>query len=43
MGARSAPASLGDAVTAYRSAGEKQEKRLGTYASRDAENTVIPV
>jgi Nucleotidyltransferase domain len=43
MGVIAAPASLGDAVTAYRSAREKCEKRLGTCVSPDAENAVIPV
>lgn len=43
MGATSAPASLSEAVTAYRSAREKWETRLGSYVSRNAENTVIPV
>ena len=38
-----APASLGEAVTAYRSARTKYERRLGSYVSRDAENTVIAV
>lgn len=43
MGVTGAPASLGEAVTAYRAAREKCERRLGSYVSRDAENTVIPV
>jgi hypothetical protein len=43
MGVTCAPASLGEAVTAYRAAREKCERRLGSYVSRDAENTVIPV
>jgi hypothetical protein len=37
------PDSLGEAVTAYRSAREKCERRLGSHVSRNAENTVIPV
>jgi hypothetical protein len=43
MGATRAPASLGDAVAAYRSARGEWERRLGTHVSRNAENTVIPV
>jgi hypothetical protein len=43
MGVTRAPASLGEAVTAYRAAREKCERRLGSHVSRNAENTVIPV
>ena len=43
MGAARAPASLGEAVAAYRSARGDWERRLGTHVSRNAENTVIPV
>jgi hypothetical protein len=43
MDVAAAPASLGEAVTAYRSARAKYERRLGMHVSRDAENTVIPV
>ena len=43
MGVTSAPASLGEAVTAYRAAREKCERRLGSQVSRTAENTVMPV
>jgi Nucleotidyltransferase domain len=42
MGADGAPGTLGDAVTAYRSAREKCEKRFGVHASRSAENAVLP-
>jgi len=37
-----APASVGEAVAAYRSARDRWETRLGSYVSRNAENTVIP-
>jgi hypothetical protein len=43
MGVTSAPPSLGEAVTAYRAAREKCERRLGTHVSRNAEHTVMPV
>jgi Nucleotidyltransferase domain len=43
MGVARAPASLGEAVNAYRAARGKSERRLGSYVSRNAENTVIPV
>jgi hypothetical protein len=43
MGVTRAPASLGEAVTAYRAARETCERRLGSQVSRNAENTVIPV
>jgi hypothetical protein len=43
MGVTSAPASLGEAVAAYRSARYRWERRLGSYVSRKAENTVIAV
>jgi hypothetical protein len=43
MGVSSAPASLGEAVTAYRAAREECERRLGSHVSRNAENAVIPV
>jgi hypothetical protein len=43
MGVTGAPASLGEAVTAYRAAREKCERRLGTHVSRNAEHTVMPV
>ena len=43
MGVTCPPASLGEAVAAYRSAREEWERRLGSYVSRNAENTVIPV
>jgi hypothetical protein len=43
MGVTCAPGSLGEAVAAYRAAREKCERRLGSYVSRNAENTVIPV
>jgi hypothetical protein len=43
MGVTCAPASLGEAVTAYRAARETCERRLGSYVSQDAENAVIPV
>lgn len=43
MGVISAPASLSEAATAYRSARQKWERRLGSYVSRDVENIVIPV
>jgi hypothetical protein len=42
MGVTRVPASLGDAVAAYRAAREKCERRLGSYVSRNAENTVLP-
>jgi hypothetical protein len=43
MGVASAPASLPDAVTAYRAARDQCERRLGSRAPRRAENTVMPV
>jgi len=43
MGVTFAPASLGEAVTAYRAAREKCERRLGSRVSRNAENAVTPV
>jgi hypothetical protein len=43
MGVASAPASLADAVTAYRAARDKCERRLRSRAPRCAENTVMPV
>jgi len=43
MSVTGAPASLGEAVTAYRAARDKCERQFGSYVSRDAENTVIPV
>jgi hypothetical protein len=42
MGVTRAPASLGEAVAAYRAARETCERRLGSYVSRNAENTVLP-
>jgi hypothetical protein len=43
MGVTCPPASLGDAVTAYRAARQKCERRFGSYVSRNAENSVMPV
>jgi hypothetical protein len=43
MGVTCAPANLGEAVTAYRTAREKCERRLGSHASRNAESTVVPL
>jgi hypothetical protein len=43
MGVGRAPASLGEAVSTYRAARGECERRLGSYVSRNAENTVIPV
>ena len=43
MGVTRPPASLAEAVTAYRTAREKCERRLGSQVSRNAENTVFPV
>jgi Nucleotidyltransferase domain len=43
MGVADAPASLTEAVGAYRAAREECERRLGAHVSRNAENTVIPV
>jgi len=43
LGVAREPGSLAEAVTAYRSAREKCERRLGSHVSRNAENTVIPV
>jgi hypothetical protein len=43
MGVATAPASLTDAVTAYRAARDTCERRLGSRVSRRAENTVMPV
>lgn len=43
MGVICAPASLSEAVAAYRLAREKCERRLRSPVSPDAENTVIPV
>jgi hypothetical protein len=42
MGVIAVPASLGEAVTAYRWAREKCERRLGSHVARNAENTVAP-
>lgn len=42
MGVRRAPASLPEAVTAYRDAREQCERRLGSGVSRNAENAVAP-
>jgi nucleotidyltransferase-like protein len=42
MGVGGAPGSLSEAVTAYRSAREKCERRLGWHVGRDAENAVLP-
>jgi len=42
MGVIGAPASLSESVAAYRSARDRWETRLGSYVSRNAENTVIP-
>lgn len=42
MGVDRAPGALGDAVTAYRTAREKCERRLGSRVSRNAENAVLP-
>jgi hypothetical protein len=42
MGVHRAPASLGEAVTAYRTARGKCESRFGLHVSRNAENTVLP-
>lgn len=43
MGVTRAPADLGEAVTAYRAARGKCERRLGLSVSRNAESTVLPV
>jgi hypothetical protein len=43
MGVTSAPASLGEAVTAYLPTRETWERRLGLHVSRNAEATVTPV
>jgi hypothetical protein len=43
MGVDCVPASLSEAVTAYRSAREECERRLGLRVSRNAENTVAPI
>ncbi len=43
MGVTVPPPSLADAITAYREALDKCERRLGTRVTRTAENTVIPV
>jgi Nucleotidyltransferase domain len=42
MGVVHAPASLSEAVTAYRSARGKCERRLGSCVPRNAENAVLP-
>lgn len=43
LGVAHEPASLSEAVAAYRSAREQWERRLRSRVSRDAENTVIAV
>jgi hypothetical protein len=42
MGVICAPANLDEAVAAYSSARETWERRLGSYVSRNLENTVMP-